>query len=110
MRLEPADPRSRVKHSTTVPLRFCKMEKVLKYFCKKGTPPKEIHENFVETLWEESLSYSTVKKWAAEFKGGGGGALMMMDGPAASKMTPVMKMSRSCIPWLCVLGGETCEA
>jgi hypothetical protein len=32
--------------------------------------PKEIHEDFMDTLWKESLSYSTVKKWAAEFKRG----------------------------------------
>ena len=32
-------------------------------------PPDEIHEDFMETRWkEESPSYSTVKKWAAEFK------------------------------------------
>ena len=34
---------------------ICKMEKleirvVLKYICKKGMPPKEIHEDFMETL------------------------------------------------------------
>ena len=33
-------------------------------------PPKEIHEDFLQTLGKESLSYSTVKKWAAEFKRG----------------------------------------
>ena len=38
------------------------------YFCKKGMPPKEIHEDFMETLGKESPSYSTVKKWAAELK------------------------------------------
>ena len=32
-------------------------------------PPKEIHEDFMETLGKES-PYSTVKKWAAEFKRG----------------------------------------
>ena len=42
---------------------------VIKYFCKKGMPPKEIHEDFMETLGKESPSYSTVKKWAAEFEG-----------------------------------------
>ena len=42
---------------------------VIKYFCKKGIPPKEIHENFMETLGNES-PYITVKKWAAEFKRG----------------------------------------
>ena len=49
---------------------ICKMEKleiraVIKYmcFCK----PKEIHENFMETLAKESRSCNTVQKWAAEF-------------------------------------------
>ena len=53
----------------------CKMEKVevravIKYLCKKGMTPKEIHEDFMKTLGNESPSYSTVKKWAAEFKRG----------------------------------------
>ena len=33
-------------------------------------PPKETHEDFMETLGRESPSYSTVNKWAAEFKRG----------------------------------------
>ena len=33
-------------------------------------PPKEIHEYFMESLGKESSSYITVKKWAAELKGG----------------------------------------
>ena len=58
----------RVRHT-------CKMEKleiraVIKYFCKKGMPPKEIHEYFMETLGKGSLFYSTVKKWTAEFQRG----------------------------------------
>ena len=93
---------------------ICKTEKleiraVIKYFCKKGMQPKEIHKDFMKTLGKESPSYSTVKQWAAQFKRGGG-ALRMMDGLAAPKMLPLMKMSRSCTPWLCVIGGETCEA
>ena len=53
---------------------ICKMEKleiraVIKYFCKKGMPAKE-NEGFMETLGKESLFYSTVKKWAAEFTRG----------------------------------------
>ena len=44
---------------------------VIKYFCKKEMPPKEIYEAFLEALGKESPSYSTVKKLAAEFKGGG---------------------------------------
>ena len=43
-----------------------KMEKleigaVIKYFCKKGMSPKEIDDDFMETLERESPSYSTVK-------------------------------------------------
>ena len=54
---------------------ICKMGKleiraVIKYFCKKGMPPKEIHGDFIETLGKESPSYIIVKKWAAEFKRG----------------------------------------
>ena len=53
----------------------CKMEKVevravIKYLCKKGMTPKEIHEDFMKTLGNESPSYSTMKKWAAEFERG----------------------------------------
>ena len=52
---------------------ICAMEKleireVIKYFCKKVMPLKEIHEDFMETLGKKSPSYSTVKIWAAEFK------------------------------------------
>ena len=31
-------------------------------------PPKELNEYFMETLGKEFPSYSTVNKWAAEFK------------------------------------------
>ena len=34
---------------------------VIKYFCNKGMPPKEIHEAFMETLGKESPSYGTVR-------------------------------------------------
>ena len=74
-------------------------------------PAKEIHEDFMETIGKESISYSTVKKymWAAEFKRGRE-SLGMIDGMAAPKMPPLMKMSRSCTPWLFVIEGETYEA
>ena len=47
-----------------------KPEPIIKYLCKKGMPPKEIHEDLMETLGKEFPSYGTVKKWAAEFKRG----------------------------------------
>ena len=77
------------------------------YFCKKGIPPKEIHDDFMETLGKESPSYSTVKRWAAEFKRG---REIVEDRLAVPKMPTLMKMSRSCTLWLCVIVGETGEA
>ena len=46
------------------------MRAVIRYLCKKGMTPKEIHKDFMKTLENESPSYSTVKKWDAEFKRG----------------------------------------
>jgi hypothetical protein len=40
------------------------------YFSKKRMSPEEIQEDFIDTLGKKSSSYSTVKKWAAEFKRG----------------------------------------
>lgn len=42
----------------------------IKYLQKKGLTPKEIHEDMVTTLVASAPSYSTVKKWSAEFKRG----------------------------------------
>ena len=78
---------------------------VIKYLSKKGMPPKEIHEDFKETLGKESSSYITVKKNGQQSLRWGERALRMMDGLAAPKMPPLMKMSMSCAPWLCVIGG-----
>ncbi|UYV79005.1 hypothetical protein LAZ67_17000627 [Cordylochernes scorpioides] len=41
---------------------------VIKYICEKGMLPNEIYEDMVDTLREDSPSYSTVKKWVAAFK------------------------------------------
>ena len=79
---------------------------VIKYSCKKGIPPKEIHEDFMEALWKESPSYSTVKKRAAEFKRESVEDDRWFRRP---KVPWLMKMSRSCTPWLCVIGGKTYE-
>ena len=54
---------------------ICKMEKfeirvAIKYFYKKGMPPQEIHEYFMETLGKEYPSYNKVKKLEAELKKG----------------------------------------
>ena len=60
-----------VKHLKEKMVRhICKMEKleiraVIKYLCKKGITPKEIHVDFLEPLGKES-PYGTVKKWAPQ--------------------------------------------
>ena len=43
---------------------------VMKYLWQKGLSPKEIHEDMTKTLGKSSVSYSSVKKWIAEFKQG----------------------------------------
>lgn len=43
---------------------------VIKFFVKEGLSPNEIHQRFVKVYKQDSPSYSTVKKWAAEFKRG----------------------------------------
>ena len=83
----------------------CNMEKVevravIKYLCKKGMTPKEIQEDLMKTLENESSPYNLIV---------GERALRMMQGLAAPKMPPLMKMWRSFTAWLCVTGGETCE-
>jgi hypothetical protein len=35
---------------------------IIKYLCQKGMSPKEIHEDFMDTLGKESPSYSTLSK------------------------------------------------
>ena len=77
---------------------------VIKYFCKKGMPPMKIHKDFMETLGKESPSYSTVNKWQQSLRGPER-ALRMIDGLTTPKMPPMVKMSRLCTPWLCVIGG-----
>ena len=67
-------------------------------------PPKEFHEDFMEILGNESLSYSTVKKMGS--REGRERALMMIDSLLAPNMPLLMKMSRTCTPLLCVIGGQ----
>ena len=43
---------------------------MIRYLYLKGMSPKEIYDDMLETLGEDVPSYSTVKKWAAEFKRG----------------------------------------
>jgi transposase len=43
---------------------------VIKFFVKEGLTPNEIHLKFIKVYGNCSASFSTIKKWAAEFKRG----------------------------------------
>jgi histone-lysine N-methyltransferase SETMAR len=43
---------------------------VIKFFAKEGLTPNEIHSKFIKVYGDSSPSFSTFKKWAAEFKHG----------------------------------------
>jgi transposase len=43
---------------------------VIKFFVKEGLMPNEIHSKFVKVYGYSSSLFSTIKKWAAEFKHG----------------------------------------
>ena len=47
-----------------------KYRSVIKFFVKEGLTPKEIHSKFIKVYEVSSPSFSTIKKWAAEFKRG----------------------------------------
>jgi transposase len=43
---------------------------VIKFFVKEDLTPNEIHLKFINIYGDSSPSFSTTKKWAAEFKCG----------------------------------------
>jgi hypothetical protein len=43
---------------------------IIKFFVKEGLTPNEIHSKFIKVYGDSSPSFSTNKKWAAEFKHG----------------------------------------
>jgi hypothetical protein len=45
---------------------------VIKFFVKEGLMPNKIHLKFIKVNGDSSPSFSTIKKWAAEFKHGRG--------------------------------------
>jgi len=52
---------------------FLKIDKiqyraVIKFFVKEGLTSNEIHSKFIKVYGDHSPSFSTIKKWAAEFK------------------------------------------
>ena len=43
---------------------------VIKLFVKEGLTPNEIHLKFIKVYGDSTPLFSTIKKWAAEFKRG----------------------------------------
>jgi histone-lysine N-methyltransferase SETMAR len=43
---------------------------VIKFFVKEGLTPSEINSKFIKVYGDSSPLFSTIKKWAAEFKRG----------------------------------------
>jgi transposase len=43
---------------------------VIKFFVKEGLMPNEIHSKFIDVYGDSSAAFSTIRKWAAEFKRG----------------------------------------
>ena len=43
---------------------------VIKFFVKEGLTPKEIHSKSIKVYGNSSPSFSTITKWAIEFKRG----------------------------------------
>jgi transposase len=43
---------------------------VIKFFVKEGLTPNETHSKFIDVYGDSSASFSSIKKWAAEFKCG----------------------------------------
>jgi histone-lysine N-methyltransferase SETMAR len=43
---------------------------VIKFFVKEGLMQNKIHSKFIKVYGDPSPSFSTIKKWAAEFKRG----------------------------------------
>ena len=47
-----------------------KQKAVIKFLLKEGIAAKEISDRFRSVYGESALSYPTVRRWVAEFKGG----------------------------------------
>jgi len=55
---------------------------VIKFFVKEGLTPNEIHSKLKKVYGDSSPSFSTIKKWAAEFKSG---RISLEDDPRAGR-------------------------
>jgi len=77
---------------------------VIKFFVKEGLTPNEVDSNFIEVYRDSSPSFSTIKKWAAEFKRG---RTSLEDDPreGCSKVQQHQKSLNKCTIWYWRTGG-----
>jgi transposase len=62
---------------------------VIKFFVKEGLTPNEIYSKFIKVYRDSSPSFSTIKKWAAEFiRGRTGVEVDSCEGRPKSSTTP----------------------
>jgi len=76
---------------------------VTKFFVKEGLTPNEIHSKFIKA-YENSSSFSAIKKWAAEFKHGLA-ALKIIHVKDVQKVQQHQKPLNKCTIWYWMTGG-----
>jgi len=77
---------------------------VIKFFVKEGFTPNEIHLKFIKVYGDSSPSFSTIKKWAAEFKRG---RTSFEDDPREGRLksATTQKSLNKCTIWYWMNGG-----
>jgi hypothetical protein len=77
---------------------------VIKFLVKEGLMPNEIHSKFKEVHGDSSISFSTIKKWAAKFKHGHP-ALKIIHVKVVQKVQHHQKSLNKCTIWYWMTGG-----
>jgi histone-lysine N-methyltransferase SETMAR len=76
---------------------------VIKFFVNEGLTPNEIHSKFIKVYGDSSTSFSTIKKWAAEFKRG---RTSLEDDPREGRQkVQHQKSLNKCTIWYWMTGG-----
>jgi transposase len=75
---------------------------VTKFVLKESLTPNKIHSKFIKVYGDSSPSFSTIKKWAAEFKRG---RTSLEDGPREGRPKSATKKSlNKCTIWYWMTG------
>ena len=77
---------------------------VIKFFVKEGLTPNVIHSKFIKVYGDSSTSFSTIKKWAAEFKRGRT-SLKTIHVKDVQEVQQHQKSLNKCTIWYWVTGG-----